>query len=55
MLLGVGPVAAVVVLIVFLRQEFEETATTTSLADVQPGASVAVPNDGSSLPLDLCD
>jgi hypothetical protein len=55
MLLGVGPVAAAVVLIVFLRHEFEETTTTTTLADVQPGSSVAVPNDGSSLPLDPCD
>lgn len=52
-LLGVGLVAAVVVLVVDRSDAGETaTATTTTIAGVEPGSTVVVPNDGSTLPVD---
>jgi hypothetical protein len=54
-LLGVVLVAAVVVLFLNLEPDGEEvaTATSTTVAEAGPGSTVTIPNDGSTLPLDL--
>jgi hypothetical protein len=53
-LLGVGLVAAVVLLFLNGQPDSDQTATatTTTVAEAEPGSTVTVPNDGSSLPID---
>ena len=54
LLLGVGLVTAVTVLILNRGSDPEETAsaTATTIPEAEPGSTVTIPNDGSTLPLD---